>query len=194
MLKYMCCIVFLNIKISYNLGRMSKRVTCYLWFGRSRSWWACSGGFRSSCLHYMHVDQWIIILIGEINTIKFKTLNLYKCACASIYAAYYTLCRVKVSAQKRVDTPSTQQIGRICLGWARRSAWLQRRVNRSCEFLPRRASQFDLQLTRRESLSVIYDGTCQSCPGSSKCAASGAARQEKSTKRPIREEIGCYGL
>ena len=115
----------------------------YLWFGRSRSWWACSGGFRSSCLHYMHVDQWIIILIGEINTIKFKTLNLYKCACASIYAAYYTLCRVKVSAQKRVDTPSTQQIGRICLEWVRRSAWLQRRVNRSCEFLPRRASQFD---------------------------------------------------
>ena len=27
--------------------------------------------------------------------------------------------------------------------WSWRSAWLQRRGNRSCEFLPRRASQFD---------------------------------------------------
>ena len=37
------------------------------------------------------------------------------------------------------------QVGRICLmeqGW--RSAWLQYRVSRSCEFLPRHASQFDL--------------------------------------------------
>ena len=38
-----------------------------------------------------------------------------------------------------------------------------------------RASQFDLQLIRRESLSVIYGGTCRSCPDSSKCVASGAA-------------------
>ena len=40
------------------------------------------------------------------------------------------------------------------------------------------ASQFDLQLTRRESLSVIYGGTCRFCPDSSKCAASGAAGRE----------------
>ena len=36
----------------------------------------------------------------------------------------------------------------------------------------RRASQFDLQLTRRENLSVIF------CPDSSKYAASGAARRK----------------
>ena len=41
-----------------------------------------------------------------------------------------------------------------------------------------RASQFDLQLTRRESLSVIQGGTCRFCPDSSKCAASKAARPE----------------
>ena len=41
---------------------------------------------------------------------------------------------------KNVDT---RQVRRICLGWARRSAWLQRRVSRPCVFLTRRASQFD---------------------------------------------------
>ena len=50
-----------------------------------------------------------------------------------------------VSTHKRVDAPSTQQAGRIYLTEQRwRSAWLQRRTSRPCEFLPRRDSQFDL--------------------------------------------------
>ena len=40
------------------------------------------------------------------------------------------------------------------------------------------ASQFDLQLTRRESLSIISGETCRFFPDSSKCATSGAARRE----------------
>ena len=48
-------------------------------------------------------------------------------------------------AQKYGDAPDTLQARMI-----QRSTWLQHRTSRSCES-QRHASQFDLQLTRRES-------------------------------------------
>ena len=61
--------------------------------------------------------------------------------------------------------------------WSWRSVWLQRRGNRSCVFLPRCASQFDPAIDKeRKFISNLKHAGL--CPDNSKCASSGAARQE----------------
>jgi hypothetical protein len=82
-----------------------------------------------------------------------------------------------LSAQKCVNAPSTQQAGRICLGWAWRSTWLQRRTCRPYEF-PKACQSIWPTIDKERKFISNLRWNMLACPDSSKCATSGAARWE----------------
>ena len=77
--------------------------------------------------------------------------------------------------------------------WSWRSAWLQRRDNRFCVLLPRRASQFDPPIDKERVYQQFKAEHAGLCLDSSKCAASGAAIREERLNSRYAQKSTIYG-